>query len=354
MINNIKEDIKNIIYESIWAPSGDNAQPWRFEVENNAIKVFVVPERDTSLYNFNQNASLVAIGALIENIKISSMTYGYRTSINLFPKEDNFNLIATILLEKSEAINHPLYPYIKERVTNRKPYKTGPILKEHIDEILKLEKKYSDIFIVLNDNRNDIEKLTQLTSLNEKIVLENKNLHDFLFNHITWSEKADLEKKGFFIKTLELKGPQLFAFKLFRFWWVLNLFNKIGVSNLVAKDNAKIYKQSGAFIAIISNDNSKISFLKSGMLTQEFWLLCTKFNISVQPLTGIPFLYHRIIKEEKESLSKNHIALIKDAYIKIKNIFNIKDQEIIMMFRIGYASKPSARCKRLEPDIVFL
>ena len=50
----IREDIKKILEYAIWAPSGDNSQPWRFEAENDQIRVFNVPERDTSLYNYNK------------------------------------------------------------------------------------------------------------------------------------------------------------------------------------------------------------------------------------------------------------------------------------------------------------
>jgi len=47
----MKEVIKKIIEAGIMAPSGENCQPWRFEVRGNKISIFNIPERDTSLYN---------------------------------------------------------------------------------------------------------------------------------------------------------------------------------------------------------------------------------------------------------------------------------------------------------------
>lgn len=63
------EDIKKILEAAVQAPSGDNSQPWRFEIRDRdgEIRIFNIPERDKSLYNYGQMASCVAHGALIEN-----------------------------------------------------------------------------------------------------------------------------------------------------------------------------------------------------------------------------------------------------------------------------------------------
>jgi nitroreductase len=349
----MNEVIKKIINYAIWAPSGDNTQPWRFEINKNEIRVFIVPERDTSLYNYNQNASLVAIGGLIENIKIAAPHYGYVVSINFFPEGITSNLVATILLNEGAQQDDPLYLYIKERVTNRKPYETRPLSNEHKQYILEIGDTVDNISVKLVDEPGNIESLANAASVNEKVVLENKQLHNFLFSHITWSEEEDEKKKGFFVKTLELKGPQVVAFKLFRHWPILKLFNKIGASDLVARDNAKIYKQSGAFVAIIANDTSPFSFLKSGMLMQKLWLRATKLGLGVQPLTGVLFLHHRISAGNNGGLLNHHIDLVEKAYFIIEKIFETNNRPIIMMFRIGYADKPSARCSRKDPAIKF-
>jgi hypothetical protein len=349
----MREHIEEILNYVIWAPSGDNTQPWRFEINKNEIRVFIVPERDTSLYNYNQNASLVAIGGLIENIKIAAPHYGYVVSSNFFPEEITSNLVATILLKKGTQQDDSLYPYIKERVTNRKPYETRPLSNEHKQYILEIIDTVDNISVKLADEPSNIESLANVASVNEKVVLENRQLHHFLFSHITWNEEDDEKKKGFFVKTLELKGPQVVAFKLFRHWPILKLFNKIGASDLVARDNAKIYKQSGAFVAIIANDTSPFSFLKSGMLMQKFWLRATKLALGVQPLTGVLFLHHRITAGDNAGLSPTHITLIENAYSVFEKIFETKDKKITMMFRLGYADKPSAKCLRLKPDIKY-
>lgn len=347
-------DIKKIIDYAVWAPSGDNSQPWRFEIVNNEVRVFNVPERDTSLYNYNYNASLVALGGLIENIKIVSSHFGYTALINISPSTVNSNLITTISLTKGNLSENSLFPFIKGRISNRKPYDIRALSKKHKEEILQVGKVSSDISIKLVDDREQIEKLATAASINEKVVLENKKLHEFLFRHITWSEAEDARKKGFFIKTLELKGPQAVAFKLLSHWKILVLLNKIGVSDLVSRENAKVYKRSGAFVAIIANNSSPASFLASGMLMQRFWLSATKVGLGVQPLTGVLFLCHRIKSGIDHELHPFHSTLVTNAYSTAENIFKTDGKPITMMFRVGYAKIPSAKCLRREPDVRFL
>ncbi len=59
-----KEDIKKILEMAVYAPSGENCQPWRFEVRDSKIDIFNLPERDQSLYNHGQMASYFAHGVL--------------------------------------------------------------------------------------------------------------------------------------------------------------------------------------------------------------------------------------------------------------------------------------------------
>lgn len=57
--------IKQILEAAVRAPSGDNVQPWEFEVSKNftQINLYNLPEMDDSYYNYNQMASYIAHGA---------------------------------------------------------------------------------------------------------------------------------------------------------------------------------------------------------------------------------------------------------------------------------------------------
>ncbi|MEK7650048.1 MAG: nitroreductase family protein [Patescibacteria group bacterium] len=349
----MREDVEKILNIAIWAPSGDNSQPWRFEVLGGQINVLNVPTKDTSLYNHNQRASLVACGALVENIKIAASHFGYEVSISLFPGGYDSDLVATIFLVQKHQNSNFLYSWITKRVSNRKPYKTDRLTDDEKSELISAASSFGDIRILIADDRGLIAMLADAASVNERVVLENKKLRQFLFDHITWSTKEDIEKKGFFVKTLELKGAQIIGFRLFRYQFFVRILNKLGISRLVSRDNAKLYKQSGVIVAITAPSDSPQSYLKSGMAMQRFWLTATEMNLGVQPLTGIGFLYFRIKSGGKE-IAPHHAELIQTAYMQIAKGFGVTSDVITMMFRVGRADRPSAKCLRKKPNIAWL
>ena len=62
-----------------WAPSGDNTQPWRFEVlSEQSAHVHGYDTRDTCVYDLDGHASQLSHGALIENIVIAATRFGAR------------------------------------------------------------------------------------------------------------------------------------------------------------------------------------------------------------------------------------------------------------------------------------
>lgn len=64
-----------------WAPSGDNTQPWRFEVldEHHAV-VHGFDTRDHCVYDLNGHPSQISLGALLETMKIAASAHGLAMS----------------------------------------------------------------------------------------------------------------------------------------------------------------------------------------------------------------------------------------------------------------------------------
>lgn len=346
-------DIQKIIEESVYAPSGDNSQPWRFLVQENLIKIFSVPERDNPLYNFNQNGSLVAIGALIENLVISSSALGYNVDVELSKEDMRETPVALLSLVKSDKQEDQLYSWIRRRTTNRKAYGSKKLTsaeKESLSHLSDLE----SINIHLIEERESINKIAEAVSVNEKVVLENKELHNYFFAHVRWTEEEERrERSGLYVETLELSKFQKFGFKLFSHWFAMKFFNRLSFADMVAKDNARIYASSSAFGVISMPSRSPQEFIIAGRVMQRLWLKATELGLSLQPVTGVLFLMHRITGGGSAQLREDHIELIKNAYGKIEEEFNLKGEVMVMLFRIGRSAPPSGTSSRLPPVVAF-
>lgn len=346
------EDILKIIRAAIWAPSGDNSQPWKFKLIKNKIYLINNPQSDTSLYNFKQAASIFSHGCLIENIKIASSNFGYIVDIKTFPDNNDKELVAIITFKKADIIPDPLYEFIRYRSTNRKKYNGIKIPNEYIYSFLNEAKKNNLVNLKIIEDKTIIKELALAASVNEKIVLENKKLHKFLFSHITWNRHEDEKKKGFFIDTLELNSAQKFIFRLASKWLLLKFLNKLSLSNVVSKDNANIYSSSSAIGIIQTENNTEIEFLNSGMVMQRIWLEASRLNISIQPITGIVLLSQGISEMGIQNFSSKHLSLIKNSYDTIKRQFEVGNKGISFMFRMGFSEPVTAKTRRLDPVIL--
>src|SRR3989338_5193404 len=132
------EAIKQILDCAIWAPSGDNSQPWRFEVKPPLVLLYNLPEKGNPYLDFRERGSFIAHGGVIENIVIAAEHFGYTTACGLFPDGERSNLVATISLSARTAPKaHALFDAIKQRHTNRRIYEATPLTPEQRQDLLR-------------------------------------------------------------------------------------------------------------------------------------------------------------------------------------------------------------------------
>jgi hypothetical protein len=69
--------LEQILDLARWAPSGDNTQPWRFQVlDSRRLVVHGHDTRDHCVYDLDGHPSQMSIGALLETMAIAASTFG--------------------------------------------------------------------------------------------------------------------------------------------------------------------------------------------------------------------------------------------------------------------------------------
>lgn len=349
------QDIKKILDDAVFAPSGENCQPWIFEVKNNILYVFNDPLADLSVYNFELHGSYIAHGALIENIAISARASGFDVIVKFFPDSNDADLVAVIeFLQQEDIINDPLYEFIRTRCTNRKAY-SGKTLSADIKHSLICAVKLPENEVSFVDQPEKMKILGTVAALNEKVLFENKPLHDFFYSHILWDESKQ-DATGFYYKTLEFLPHQLPLVKLLKNWKILDVMNRyLDISRVIAKDNAKKYAGSGTFFALTMVDTSRESFIGLGRSFQRFWLASEANGLTLQPCTGVLFFDQRIKSGDNSCFTDIQRKEIEAAHARMTETFSPGKEVSIGMFgRIGYADMPSGRATRRSPIVTFM
>jgi hypothetical protein len=353
-----RETLQNILEAGVQAPSGGNSQPWRFQITNGGLSVCMVPEKDHAILNFGNRGTILANGALVENMVIAARHFGIEPTVQPFPDSSKPNLVAKISLKEkkdhkdSEAT---IFWAIWKRVTNRKPFETKAIDEEIKKRLIESPAKTlgtTTISLKVTDDRHDIERLAAVASTNEAVMFADEQLHKLFFKELVWNEKDERAKKaGLYIKTMELKPPQAAALRLFKHWRFMQFINKFGAAKGIAQTNTKGYAACGLYGAVLCDNNDE-DFFNVGRVIERAWLTATAAGLSFHLQTGVNFLYQRVAAGGEQLFSPEHTAIIREGYKTMADIFQADGKCIPAIFRIGYDGEPSARSSKRSPEII--
>ena len=116
--------VERILEAAHWAPSGDNAQPWTFEVQDEAHFDVCVRIEPGNVYEYRQGEpTLISAGTLLANIAIAAPSSGKRATWSYMGAEGAVHRIRVTLEDDAGASGHPLYGEIQRRSVDRRPYR---------------------------------------------------------------------------------------------------------------------------------------------------------------------------------------------------------------------------------------
>lgn len=264
------EQIRKILQKAIMAPSGDNCQPWLFKAVGDTVELYNDPQLDTSLYNIKQRASLVAHGAALENICLAAPAEGLQARISLYPDQANSDHIASISFSKEEEGLSPLFTQIPQRHTNRERYQSVNISDTQIECWQGLAECNEGKVWVARETEQ-LKTLSDLLSLNDRLVFEVADLHRFLFEQIRWSDvQARQSADGLDIKTLGLNAIDRFSFRFLQSFTLVSVLNKVGFSRIVQIKAKHLLRSSSAFVFVSAPGTEPVDYIYAGRLWQRF------------------------------------------------------------------------------------
>lgn len=354
----MKEIIQKILSSAVNAPSGDNSQPWRFEVKNNQIFIYNLPKSDNPILNINQRGSYIGHGALLENICIAASQHKFYVKIVLFPDLQQVDLVAIVTLDIGDILPDPLLPYLSQRHTNRRKYRNDLLTSEQKIALTSTSSKIdptNKIKLVLLEKLEQKKIVGRAMSSIEEIILKHPDLHALLFKDIIWSsaEFAKL-KKGFYIGTMEFNPIQKFVFFLASNWSRAVWLNKLGLAKMVAKEDAKLYSTGAAVGAIIIPEDTQENFVTAGRIMERVWLQANGLGLAFHPVSALSFARLRIVAGGGNAFNSEQTKNIITNYKILSDSFNVQDGLIAMSFRLGFAPRVRALALKCVPNIEFI
>ena len=120
--------LEPILSAARWAPSGDNAQPWRFEPDGeDAVVVVLATEAASNVYEFRGGEpSLLSGGMLLESLRVAASARGRGMAWEVIGGGDPYR-IRVRFPERPGLSPDPLVAPLALRSVDRRPYRTRPL-----------------------------------------------------------------------------------------------------------------------------------------------------------------------------------------------------------------------------------
>ena len=345
-----RQIIKKIVDAAVQAPSGDNVQPWRFEIAKDfsCLKLYNLPELDDSYYNYQQAASYVAHGAVIENIVIAARHLGCKAEVELFPAQDDPSHVANVSFQLAEAEFDPLYEAIFSRSTNRFHFHNGQLPdldRQNLSAVIEAVDGVSGYFVY---DSKIISQLAKVLMVNDRLVFERQDIHRFLFDKIRWNQQQiEQTKDGMPVDTLGLSGFEKLFFPFMRFWGFVRFANYFGLSRVIGIKCWYNCKNAALIGLLTVKKSDRYGLVVAGRAMQRVWLEATHQGLAFQPIIGLPLLMLRAKANALGEFSERHIQMVVEAENALRSLFKIdRSEELVVGFRVGKGRKVAAKTLR--------
>ncbi len=351
------ELIEELAEVSILAPSAGNVQPWKIFHRSGVFYVFLDVNRIDFFGDYNRFASLLSVGGILENARVTAAHHNYDFVYKNLPLGDESLLAAVFYLNKNKpTYTAELYPYIRTRHTNRDIINNSPLPTEFVEELLQLNEEYESFDVLLADQQELVTKIAGFVALADAQRILNKKGHEGFYQEIRWSDReARLTGDGIDIETVDVTPPELAGFRIARSWDAVELLSEMKLGKAFGNLSLKAIRNSSAILHISGKEYNKKAFIEGGMLMEKTWLLASKYNIAYQPLLST-CLFNNMVNhapaQELPELLYQAMDSIREEYKKVFKPVETNQTEIFLA-RLSVADKTVKKAYRRNKKSIF-
>lgn len=345
----ILQPLADILEFARWAPSGDNTQPWRFEVIDEAhLIIHAFDTREHCVYDLDGHPSQIALGALIETLALSASAYGLRAIFNRnLETSDAQQEYFVELIPDSQIQADPLIPYIKQRSVQRRPMRTTAL-----SDLQKqtLQKAVGEEYTLSWFEGGQRWKMAKLMFDNAKIRLTLPEAYAVHRDIIAWKSRFSEDKVPDQALGLDAMTLNLMRWVMVS-WERVKFFNTFLAGHLVPRlemDFLPGLLCAAHFAIHAAKEPQTIDdYVAAGRAVQRFWLTATSMGLGLQPeLT--PLIFSRYVRQERRFTQSE--AAKEQAHIlstRLNKVLANTTPRTVFLGRIGHSDAPRARSLRL-------
>lgn len=343
------ETLLKILDLARWAPSGDNTQPWLFEiVDDTHIAIHGHDTREHVIYDFDGHPSHMAHGALLETLRLAATRFGFKSEWSIRPEQPDHAPIYDVKLLPSSVSEDPLVPFIEKRTVQRRPMATTPLLPQHKDALIAAAG--NDFSLQFFESFKDRLAVARLLWQNAYLRLTCPEAYPVHRDIIEWNARYSADRIPD-----QAVGVDPLTAKLMRWvmqsWERVDFFNRYLTGTIAPRIQLDFLPALGCASHILlkpaQRQSALIDHLAAGMALQRLWLTASSLGLYLQPeMTPVIFRWYVQADRRISENSEINAGAIKLAR-QIEQLTSAQpDTGFAFFCRVGHSKIPYARSLR--------
>ena len=342
--------VEQILDLARWAPSGDNSQPWRFELIND--RQFVIHGRDTRedcVYDLDGRPSQMSLGALIETATIAATGHGFELQCARRKDSAETALIFDArLVQRQELLPNPLIGAIPLRRVQRGPMQTRPLSSL---EMQRLEAAVGpDHTLKCFCSWPERLRWAALLWRNAGVRLRLPEAFDLHRRIIQWGARYSRDRipdqaLGADKLTLAMMRPAMASWERLDF---LNTWLGGTLAPRLTMDWIPALACAGHIAVAAPKPMTTVDdYVAAGRAVQRFWLTATQLGLQHQPAIT-PLVFARYIREGRTFTRRPTVAAqALKMTSALDELLSGETASTVWLGRLGAGNPASARSERL-------
>lgn len=350
------EQLITILDLARWAPSGDNYQPWRVRTsaDRAALEVLLDDQQPPAFLDVNLEASRIALGAFIENIRLAASQLGIASEIELAPHDAEIE--ARLRFSQSQTITpDPLADYLTQRVSNRRHYAPQSCTPDQLAALADAISSIVGTGVQFYSDPEDLATIARAVAIADRVRMQHQRCHEEFHEKVRWTDKAVADDPtGFSVKTFEVRPHEVALLRLTRSYRVFKWTDRLtGMSRVAARVARQQVLASGAVGMLTVAERTSTQMLRAGQALERLWLAATRTELAFQVLAVAPLFLRRCVLGGEGFTSAEQQRLGKSRELLASLPDGPAPESVAVMFRIGRAQAPTARTARLPAAALF-
>jgi len=348
--------IEKLLEAGIRAPSGDNCQPWHFEViDSSEIILTIAPDCAKNFFDVDFSATYISIGAVLKNIEVAANHFNAETKHSTVITNDNSSpikikiLINPIKLDQKKLPD--LYIPMLNRTVNRRPYFPQKLSKSMWNDLIT-STDYKEVHVATYTHRAEIKQWVKAIKAADIIRWSHPSIHEELFDKIRLN-KAEAEKMrtGLEIDRLGVGPGAKHIMKFLSSWPRMQIINKVKGAQLLAAQTAFLARSSSGLIGVWIDKDTPENWIKAGETIEQIWINTHHLGLAIQPLPVAAYLERKWTLKGSEDFELAHSSLMNTITNTLEEFKTNHNKSICtMLFRVGKAIPMKDTAIRKEID----